>query len=68
MASNLGSQKLKSQKEVQTEKPDGRPAPQTTEGSLDNIFTERLWKSVKYEEVYLKNYATVQEAIEGLRN
>lgn len=35
---------------------------------LDNIFTERLWKSVKYEEVYLKSYGTVQEAREGLRS
>lgn len=30
--------------------------------ALDNIFTERLWRSVKYEEVYLKEYATVLEA------
>lgn len=28
----------------------------------DNVFVERLWKSVKYEEVYLKAYATVTEA------
>lgn len=35
---------------------------------LDNIFTERLWKSVKYEEVYLKSYGTVQEAKESLQN
>jgi putative transposase len=28
----------------------------------DNIFIERLWKSVKYEEVYLHAYATVAEA------
>ncbi len=35
---------------------------------LDNIFTERLWKSVKYEEVYLKSYGTVQEARDSLRN
>lgn len=34
---------------------------------LDNIFTERLWRTVKYEEVYLKSYATVQEAREELR-
>lgn len=33
---------------------------------LDNIFVERLWRSVKYEEVYLKNYATPQEALTGL--
>ena len=28
----------------------------------DNVFVERLWKSVKYEEVYLKAYGTVSEA------
>ena len=29
---------------------------------LDNIFVERLWRSVKYEEVYMKDYADVWEA------
>lgn len=29
---------------------------------LDNIFCERLWRSLKYEEVYLKAYATPKEA------
>ena len=33
---------------------------------MDNIFTERLWRSVKYEEVYLKEYRTIDEAREGL--
>ena len=28
----------------------------------DNIFVERLWRSVKYEEVYLKAYDSVGEA------
>ncbi len=28
----------------------------------DNIFTERLWRSVKYEEVYLKEYVTLEQA------
>lgn len=32
----------------------------------DNIIIERLWRSVKYEEVYLKNYETGKEAYEGL--
>ena len=32
----------------------------------DNLFIERLWKSVKYEEVYLQAYATVAEAQRGL--
>lgn len=36
--------------------------------ALDNIFTERLWRSLKYEEVYLKNYETVDEATEGINN
>lgn len=29
---------------------------------FDNIFTERLWRTVKYEEIYLKDYASFQEA------
>ena len=29
---------------------------------MDNIFVERLWRSLKYEEVYLHAYATVAEA------
>ena len=33
---------------------------------LDNIFIERLWRSLKYEEVYLKDYALVSEAQEGI--
>jgi putative transposase len=34
--------------------------------ALDNVFIERLWRSVKYEEVYLKEYASVADLIEGL--
>jgi putative transposase len=34
--------------------------------AFDNIFTERLWRSVKYEEVYLKDYETVDAARAGL--
>ena len=33
---------------------------------MDNIFTERLWRSVKYEEVYLKSYRTIDDARDGL--
>jgi len=29
---------------------------------MDNVFMERLWKSVKYEEVYLKGYSSISEA------
>jgi putative transposase len=32
----------------------------------DNIFVERLWRSIKYEEVYLHAYASVSEAKEGI--
>ena len=35
--------------------------------ALDNVFTERLWRSVKYEEVYLKEYREPVEAERGLR-
>ena len=35
--------------------------------ALDNIFVERLWRSVKYENVYLKGYETIPEAEAGLR-
>lgn len=33
---------------------------------FDNIFVERLWRSLKYEEVYLKDYASVAEARAGI--
>lgn len=33
---------------------------------LDNIFTERLWRSVKYEDIYLHDYETLPEAKTGL--
>ena len=32
----------------------------------DNIFVERLWRSLKYEEVYLKAYESVAEARQGI--
>lgn len=35
--------------------------------ALDNIFIERLWRSVKYEDTYLKAYASVPELEVGLR-
>jgi putative transposase len=33
---------------------------------MDNIFTERLWRSVKYEDIYIKSYNNSQEARIGL--
>jgi len=34
---------------------------------FDNIFTERLWRTIKYEEVYLKEYQSPKEAEESLK-
>lgn len=33
---------------------------------MDNIFTERLWRTVKYEEVYLKSYQSPAEAVANI--
>ena len=35
--------------------------------AFDNIFVERLWRSVKHEDVYLKGYATVGELLRHFR-
>lgn len=34
--------------------------------ALDNIFTERFWRSLKYEDVYLNDYLSPKEARAGL--
>jgi putative transposase len=36
--------------------------------ALDNIFVERLWRSVKYEDLYLKDYPTVPALASGLKH
>lgn len=36
--------------------------------ALDNIFVERLWRSLKYEDIYLKNYESVSSASKGIYN
>jgi putative transposase len=36
--------------------------------ALDNVFVERLWRTVKYEEVYQRDYQSVQEARSCLEN
>jgi putative transposase len=33
--------------------------------ALDNVFCERLWRSYKYEEVYLKEYSRVRDVVDG---
>ena len=35
---------------------------------FDNIFTERLWRTVKYEEIYLRDYGSFDEAKNSLKN
>src|SRR4051812_32570033 len=34
--------------------------------ALDNVFVERLWRSVKYEDIYIRSYGTVPELHRGL--
>ena len=34
---------------------------------MDNIFIERLWRSVKYEKIFLEKFETVQELLSGLK-
>ena len=35
--------------------------------AIDNVFTERLWRIIKYEEVYLNEYDTPRQARERIR-
>jgi putative transposase len=35
--------------------------------ALDNVFVERLWRTVKYENIYLKDYESITECHEGLK-
>ncbi len=34
--------------------------------ALDNVFIERVWRSLKYEDIYLKGYETVPEITDGV--
>jgi putative transposase len=36
--------------------------------AFDNIFIERLWRSLKYEDIYLKDYQNLPELNEGIKN
>ena len=36
--------------------------------AFDNIFVERLWRTVKYEDIYIKEYATVPALFNGLED
>lgn len=35
--------------------------------AMDNIFVERLWRTLKYEDIYLHDYRTMQDAYEGIK-
>jgi len=35
---------------------------------MDNIMVERLWRTVKYEDIYIKDYETVKDLKKGLRS
>jgi len=35
--------------------------------AINNILVERLWRSLKYEDIYLKDYESVKALIDGLR-
>ena len=35
--------------------------------ALDNIYVERLWRSLKYEDIYLKSYENMSELKEGIK-
>jgi len=35
---------------------------------MDNIMVERLWRTVKYEDIYIKDYETVEDLKKGLRS
>ena len=48
---------------------EGCPARLSMDGkgrACDNIFVERFWRTLKYEDVYLKGYGTVAECRKGL--
>jgi len=48
---------------------EGCPARLSMDGkgrAYDNIFVERFWRTLKYEDVYLKGYGTVTECRKGL--
>ena len=36
--------------------------------ALDNVFVERLWRSVKYEDIYPKGYGNLREVSKGMGN
>ncbi|WP_288787567.1 integrase core domain-containing protein, partial [uncultured Fibrobacter sp.] len=35
--------------------------------SLDNVYIERFWRTLKYEDVYLKGYMDMKECFKGIK-
>jgi len=35
--------------------------------AMDNIMVERLWRSVKYEDIYIRDYVSVEDLVHGLK-
>jgi len=64
--SDQGSQFTSSQYTQLLLSHDGCISMDSKGGAFDNIFTERLWRTIKYEEVSLKEYTSPREAREGL--
>jgi Zn-finger nucleic acid-binding protein len=74
----LSGQRRKSSKATRVRNSQARDIPEfskqpvcasawTARAELDNIFAERLWRLLKYEDVYIKDYETVQDAKDGIR-
>ena len=53
------------EEKISTESPKTRISMDGRGRCMDNIFTERFWRSYKYEEVYLKEYETPRECRRG---
>jgi putative transposase len=34
--------------------------------ALDNVFVERLWRSLKYEDIYIRDYSSMSDLVKGL--
>ena len=34
--------------------------------AIDNVFTEKFWRNIKYDDIYLKKYETLRDARKGI--
>ena len=64
--------RIKPRRRIKRDKPDQLSVPTSInqvwsmDFMSDNVLVERLWRSIKYEEVYLQSYQTMREAKEGI--